>query len=569
MDMITKGFVNEFIKLNELNSVNESTDFEKFGTHCVIMKEYNALFDVEDCLTDPGTIGIDAVGIIVNGKLVDSIDIINDLVRSNNTIEATFAFVQTKTSGKFEATEIGLFIETVKAFFSGDTTIFKGERMKAFINLMTYIFENSAFMTKGNPICKLYYVTTGNWQDDTTLTSIVQRRVDELVETNLFSDVVFEPCDARVIQKYYRKTKESVQTTFQFEKRVTIPTIDGIQEAYFGITPYNEFLKIVSSENDVIRNILFYENIRDYLGENDVNTSIDQTLKEGKYDFFSVLNNGVTIVADKLGATGDRFTIFNYQVVNGCQTSNVLFNNRNLTGIDKVNVPLRLIVTENDDIKNEITKATNNQTEVKQEQLESLSDFQKSLEKHYNTIEGDSKLFYERRTNQFNSDSTIIKTKIISIPIQIKVFSAMFLENPHAVTGYYGTIASRLSDRIFKKDHKFSPYYASGLAYYRLETLYRTGGLPSKYKQARYHLLMMFKLLVDNGIQPELGSRQIERYANAIISALNNPTKCLEIFTKATELIDKSGIDVSDRDQLKRKEVTDSIIAIVRTVGGR
>lgn len=219
MDMITKGFVNEFIRLNELNSVDESTNFEKFGTHCVIMKEYNALFDVEECLTDPGTIGIDAVGIIVNGKLVDSIDMINDLIRSNNIIEATFVFVQTKTSGKFEATEIGLFIESVKAFFSGDSNLFKGERMKAFIEMMAYIFEKSAHMTKGNPLCKLYYVTTGNWQDDTTLNTIIQRKLTDIVETNLFSDVVFEPCDARTIQRYYRKTKESVQTTFQFEKR--------------------------------------------------------------------------------------------------------------------------------------------------------------------------------------------------------------------------------------------------------------------------------------------------------------------------------------------------------------
>lgn len=344
-------------------------------------------------------------------------------------------------------------------------------------------------------------------------------------------------------------------------KRETLPTIEGIQEAYFGITPYNEFIKIISSENDAIRNILFYENIRDYLGENDVNTSIDQTLKEGKFDFFSVLNNGVTIVADKLGATGDRFTIANYQVVNGCQTSNVLFNNRNLTGIEKVNVPLRLIVTENDDIKNEITKATNNQTEVKQEQLESLSDFQKNLEKYYNSIEGDGKLFYERRTNQFNSDSSIIKTKIISIPIQIKVFSAMFLENPHAVTGYYGTIASRLNDRIFKKGHKFSPYYASGLAYYRLESLFRAGSLPSKYKQARYHLMMLFKLLVATEAQPELGSKQMERYASTIITALNDAARCLSIYSEAAKLIDESGIDVSDRDQLKRKDVTDSLIA--------
>jgi hypothetical protein len=561
MDLITKGFVTEFLKLNEVKSVSESTDFEKFGSYCTISKEYNALFNVEDILTDPGTIGIDGIGIIVNGKLVDNTDVIDDLKANNNVIEATFVFIQTKTSSKFEGTEISLFLDTVRSFFIGDRSIFKGDKMKNFLDLKDYIYENSPSMTKGNPSCKLYYVTTGNWQEDPTLKLIISQKVDELKSTNLFSDVIFEPCDAKVLQKYYRKTKETVQTTFVFEKRVTLPSIEGIQEAYFGITPFNEFLKIVSTETDTIRNILFYENVRDYLGDNKVNHKIDETLKNGNFDFFSVLNNGVTIVADKLVATGDKFTVSDYQVVNGCQTSHVLFNNRGLMDIDRVWVPLRLIVTNNDDIKNEITKATNSQTEVKQEELESLSEFQRNLEKYYNSIEGDGRLYYERRTNQYNADSSVYKTKIISIPIQIKVFSSMFLENPHSVTGYYGTVAGRVGDKIFKKDHKFSPYYASGLAYYRLESYFRSGTIDSKYKQSRYHILMLFKFICNSDVQPEFNSKKMDDYSGKIIEVLNNAVKCLSIFEKAIGIIDSSGMDIKDKDVLKRKEVTDSLIA--------
>ncbi|KJU84432.1 heavy metal translocating P-type ATPase [Candidatus Magnetobacterium bavaricum] len=70
-----------------------------------------------------------------------------------------------------------------------------------------------------------------------------------------------------------------------------------------------------------MRNV-FYDNVRDYLGENPVNQKIDKTLKDAKYDIFSILNNGITIVADKKNSNvGRLFSISNYQIVNGCQTT--------------------------------------------------------------------------------------------------------------------------------------------------------------------------------------------------------------------------------------------------------
>ncbi len=101
-------------------------------------------------------------------------------------------------------------------------------------------------------------------------------------------------------------------------------------------------------------------------------------------------------------------------------------NNRDLPGMENVNIPPRLIVTSDENIKNQITIATNSQTEIKPEQLAAISEFQKNLEQYYDTIEGTGQLFYERLTNQYSQDNSVTKTRIITIPIQIKVFSAMF-----------------------------------------------------------------------------------------------------------------------------------------------
>ena len=59
-----------------------------------------------------------------------------------------------------------------------------------------------------------------------------------------------------------------------------------------------------------------------------------------------LLNNGVTIVADSISKTGDTFTIEDYQIVNGCQTSHVLCNFNNAGGpTGPIQIPVKLIVS--------------------------------------------------------------------------------------------------------------------------------------------------------------------------------------------------------------------------------
>lgn len=95
---------------------------------------------------------------------------------------------------------------------------------------------------------------------------------------------------------------------------------------------------------------VFEDNVRDFQGtNNDVNNGIEKTLKNEDSDLFSVLNNGVTIVASSISTTGDNFTIRDYQIVNGCQTSNVLFNNRKGDYINNVNIPIKIIATDDDE----------------------------------------------------------------------------------------------------------------------------------------------------------------------------------------------------------------------------
>ena len=157
-------------------------------------------------------------------------------------------------------------------------------------------------------------------------------------------------------------------------------------QAFLGFLSAREFTELIEDDNgDIIRG-LFYDNVRDWQDYNEVNTEIRTTLESpSDKDLFVLMNNGITIIARTIQPTGNRFYISDYQIVNGCQTSHVLFDHKN-TLDSKVLVPVRLIGTQDENIIHSIIRATNRQTEVKEEQFFALEEFPKKLEAYFQSF---------------------------------------------------------------------------------------------------------------------------------------------------------------------------------------
>ncbi len=221
---------------------------------------------------------------------------------------------------------------------------------------------------------------------------------------------------------------------------------------------------------------------------------------------------------------------------------------------------IKVIVTEDEDIKNQITLATNSQTEVKPEQLASLTTFQKNLELYYEAMKDQIELYYERRSRQYHANSGVKKTQVISIAIQIKSFASAFLNSPHLVSGYYGTIAKRFKDKIFNNDHKYAPYYGSALCFYRLESLFRNKTIDTKYKKLGYHMIMLARILSMNSVTVDyLNSSKIEKKSEDFIKKLKDEEKYLKLFELVISVIEKSPLDLS-KNQFKAESETKSLI---------
>lgn len=558
VDKITENLMKKFIQEYDINNnFDIARKFEYFVNYCVIFNETGiATYELDEFTTGDSAQGIDGIGIVVNNKIVNSKSDIDNLITNSKSINVKFIMQQSKTSETFVNGDILNFLTFVNLFFGDENSVFVTDEMKKFLELKEYVFMNSAYMTK-NPTLVLYYVTTGNWQEDQTLTSVIESHRKTIIESNLFSDVIFKPCGAQEIQELYRRTCRDISAEFKFEKSVTSTATDNVI-VYNGVLPFSEFKKIIIDENDNLMEI-FDGNIRDFLGNVNVNKDIEQTLKSDEKNMFYVYNNGITIVAEEHLKTGDKMRIEKYQIVNGCQTSNMLYLNRHEENIDEVLIPIRIIITKDDNIKNNITKSTNFQSSIKREQLISLSNYQIKLELYYDTFEGEQKLYYERRTGQYRTQN-IVKTKIVNIATQIKSYIAMFLNDPSGVSGQYGSTSRKHESSIFGANDKEIIYYTSAYALYKIESLFRNGLLDKKYNRTRYHALMVFRLIIGGYQKPRNNSREMEKYCQKILDTLNSE-ECVDIFKKIIEYIIKfDEINLDDRKVFERKDTTTIIL---------
>jgi AIPR protein len=200
-------------------------------------------------------------------------------------------------------------------------------------------------------------------------------------------------------------------------------------------------------------------------------------LASGENDRFVLMNNGITIIARSLLTTGDKFTMGDFQIVNGCQTSNVLYDNRGML-TDVVRIPIRIIWTTDDAVAESVIKATNRQTEVKQEQFFALKDFSKKLEAFFKSFDVSKRLYYERRTHQYDS-SNIEKTRIIVHKYLVRAVGAMFFQEPHRTTRSYKSLSARVGRDMFMTSDKPEPYYVAGFALHKLNSSFNTAKLPT------------------------------------------------------------------------------------------
>lgn len=563
MDRITKSYLDTFRDEQSLTGIDEPTLFEHFADFCVVSSAYEEEFDTADVhVGGGGDLGIDGLAIIVNGVLVTSVEEAEDLLNINGFLDVKFVFVQAKTSSTFNSEQMAAFFDGVDEFFAEAPTLPVSEQIKSAREIMNWLYAKSVKFTRQKPVLEMTYVTTGQWLGDQFLVAKMDQRRERLTESGLFGSVQFEPWGANEMQEAFQRSKNNVTVEFSFASKVLLPEIDGVAEAYLGVLPVKEYLALITDHVGNIRKPLFYDNVRDFQGDNPVNHEMKETLQDASgQQRFAVLNNGITVVTRGLRTTGNKFVVTDYQIVNGCQTSHVLFDAQAVLG-DDVYVPLKVVSTSDEEIINAIITATNRQTEVTADDLFAMSAFQKKLEALYDAYPDKKKLYYERRSKQYASANGVEKVRIIGKSQQVRAFAAMFLDDPHRAARYYSDLRAQVGTKIFSDSHKLEPYYAAAYGFYKLEFLFRNNLVPVYYKPARYHLLMALRYIVSGPDMPALTANKIVAYSNKVAEVLWSDDGSVEGFKRAIEAVDAAlGGDPLTRDIVKTQTFTDAVKA--------
>jgi len=215
-------------------------------------------------------------------------------------------------------------------------------------------------------------------------------------------------------------------------------------ERYVLLANLNDYYQFIT-DNSKLRRYLFDSNVRDFMGLNRVNEDIKTTLEDESSTDFWCLNNGVTILATSASVVGDSINLEDIQIVNGLQTSESIFRYFEAGGSDSANrsVLIKVIVSQDEDVRDSIIRATNNQTDVELASLHATDKIQRDIEDVFER----SDFFYERRKN-YHQNTGNPTSKVITPLYLASGFVNLVLKLPQK--------ASNLKSRFMRSDEAYN-----------------------------------------------------------------------------------------------------------------
>lgn len=200
------------------------------------------------------------------------------------------------------------------------------------------------------------------------------------------------------------------------------------QEGYVVLAKLKDYSEFVQDERGQLRRYLFDSNVRAYLGANLVNADISETLDTTSAPNFWWLNNGVTILATSAWLVGDTLKLRDIQIVNGLQTTEAIHRHYTTSpslSNDQRTLLVKVIISEDESVRDQVIRATNNQSTVEPAALHATDKIQRNIEEILLRYDW----FYERRTNFYKNEDRP-EARILS-PLLIAAGSvALLLKNP-------------------------------------------------------------------------------------------------------------------------------------------
>ena len=561
MHRIIKAHLESFVRSHALEAEDEASQFEKFANFSIISAKLGSRFDLDDVTTGGGDDGTDGVAIMVDEEIIvskEEASLVFSTDRRNHDVETLF--IQAKRSESFDLGDFLKFKESILRFINTESYTSNDDVQISAREIFDIALNNVPKIRNGKPSFVARFVTTGSYKKPEALESSKSDFEKQLNELGLFSTIDIKFIGRDELTSLWVSTYSGISAHLEMFSNAPLPTISGINEAYLAVVKAKDLVNnLLVTEDGNLRTQVFEENVRSFLGlENPVNASIELTIQSGQNSSrFPVLNNGITIASPDVRVQGNSLYLENFQIVNGCQTSNVLFENREFLD-DSIMVSLKVVETSNEDVFSELVRATNSQTKVEETQFISLRPIVKKIEQYFNTYEGqEGRLYFERRDRQYVGHD-IPAIRIFSVHEAAKCVSAMFCERPDLSFRYPKRMYSELTEVMFNEDVREIIFYTACLSLYRLHLLVSNRTIPQNMKRFKWHMLVLVRAIIAGGPIPKLNSKKIEPYCKSIIDAFSHyGDSVTDPFSKAVDAI--VSLEDITNDRLKRQAVLEEM----------
>ena len=225
------------------------------------------------------------------------------------------------------------------------------------------------------------------------------------------------------------------------------------------------------------------------------------------------------------------------------RASHVLFSaSEGDTNVRSVPVQLKLVASNDLEIINQVVRGTNRQNIVLDEAFETTKRFHRELEEFFDAVATRyERIFYERRSKQFQHNPRIRQTDKVNLRILTQFMVGMFLEEPDKSHRHEARLLKMFENKLYLERHSKLPYYSAALMALRIEGLFRHELIDKRnFYSFRAHLAMVFKLLVA-GISPPIDrEKAIDRYCEKVLSVLTNEKLTLEHLESSIRTFDSA-----------------------------
>jgi len=218
-------------------------------------------------------------------------------------------------------------------------------------------------------------------------------------------------------------------------------------EGQIGLVRLVDYYDFIRESNGQLAERFFDSNVRGYWKSTTVNKRIAATLKSPGTSEFWLLNNGVTILTEKI-ETGEHLQVevTDPQIVNGLQTSREIYNYyRDATSLagsplvptlsanaaaDNRRVLIRLIKTTDTTVRDSVIRSTNSQKEMPEEALRATDPIHRQIETLFHRYN----LFYDRRKGHYRDQGKPV-AQIVSVLEVLQAMLSVVLRRPDDARG--------------------------------------------------------------------------------------------------------------------------------------